>query len=406
MPKKAEKYIKEGEILARNSLITLIFVALIKGIAGFMTGIVVLLVDALSSVADVLSLFASYIGLRLTLKRKGKGFKYGYYKVETFAALVVAITILYLGYKVIRESINRLTNPTPGHYTLVGIGAVLVSIIFSIQLARQLTKAGEKANSLSLINNAKDKKMDVISAFAVLAGIIANHFRVPYMEGIIGIVLSLFIIKVGVQSAKEAIFFLLDYWDDNKLVRKIDDIIKKEGDLVRSVKKIRLRRAGTFIFGEAFVEINPFADMKDLRSDLNKLSAKIKEANEHIRDFSIFEIIPQPKKIKVAIPVKGNNGLNSQIATEMEDMKYYIFVDIVNGKIKGYKAKKFTFKEPKDYITIANLLKQEKVNILINSDLNSLLYYELQHIHHIAIYPNFSNIDKVKDTIKLLLIDT
>lgn len=401
----AQKHIKEGEIIARNSLIVLIFITIIKAIAGLITGMVVLYADALSSATDILSLFASYIGLKLSSKGRGKGFQYGYYKVETFAALVVSCMILYLGYRIIRESIYRLVDTTPGQYTMVGIGAVLITIFFSVRLAKKLTVAAEKANSLALMNNAKDKKMDVASAFAVLAGVVANHFRIPYLEGVVGIILSLFILKVGLYSAKEAVFFLLDYWDDYSLIRKIDRVIKKEADLVKSVRKIRLRRAGTFIFGEAFLEINPFADMKDLRTDINRLGSKIKEVNEHIKDFSIYEIIPLPKKIRVAVPITGNKGLDSHIAEKMGAMTHYIFVDIVNGKIKQYKVEKFTFRKKQDYIGIANLLKKKNVNVLVNSDLNSLLYYELQHVHHIAIYPNFSNINVVKDTIKLLLID-
>jgi cation diffusion facilitator family transporter len=406
MPTRAQKHIREGEIIARNSLFVLIFVASIKAAAGFATGMVVLLADALASVTDILSLFASYIGLKLSRQGKTKGFQYGYYKVETFMALVVSVMILYLGYKIIRESINRLADPSPGQYTLIGVAAVLISIGFSLRLAGKLTRAAEKANSISLMNNAKDKKMDVVSSVAVLAGIIANHFEIPYLEGTVGILISLIILKVGLYSAKEAVFFLLDYWDDYTLLHKIKKVLLKEGDLVKRVKKIRLRRAGTFIFGEAFLEVNPFADMKDLRNDLNKLGNKIKEVNEHIRDFSLFEMIPQPKKIRVAIPIIGNRGLKSQIAEKMGAMTHYVFVDIVNKKIKTHKVEKFTFRKKQDYIEIANLLKKKKVNILINSDLNSLLYYQLQHVHHIAIYPNFSNVDKVEDTLKLLLIDT
>ncbi|MBU1992490.1 MAG: cation diffusion facilitator family transporter [Patescibacteria group bacterium] len=405
MAKNVNKYIKEGEVIARNSLLILMFLAVLKGIAGLVTGIVVLYIDALSSLTDVVSLFASWIGLKLSTKTAKKGFQYGYYKLETFAALMVSFMILYLGYKVIRESINRLVDVSPGQYTLFGVGIVMISIIFSYRLSKKLMKAGENANSLSLIDNAKDKKMDVLSAFVVLGGLGANYLQIPYLEGIIGIFLSLFIIKVGLQSAKEAFFFLMDYWDDYKLLNKISRVLKKEGDLVQSVKKIRLRRAGTFIFGEAFLEINPFADMKDLRNDLNKLTEKVKEINPHIKNFILYEMIPDPKKIRIAIPIVGNHGLGSKIAERLGTMTHYMFVDIYKGKIKQHKAEKFTFAKKDDYIQIVELLKRKKVNILVNNDLNSLLYFQLQHIHHIQIYPKFSNIERVDDTIKLLLID-
>ena len=78
---------------------------------------------------------------------------------------------------------------------------------------------------------------------------------------------------------------------------------------------------------------------------------------------------------------------------------------IVNGKIGDYYIKELKESEKKP-TQLDNFIKQEKVNILIDNKLNSLVYYNLRRTQHILIYPNLSDINTVKDTIELLLIDT
>ena len=74
------------------------------------------------------------------------------------------------------------------------------------------------------------------------------------------------------------------------------------------------------------------------------------------------------------------------------------------GKVKKYYVKKLR-KEDKTPIELANFLKEEKADVIINNKLNSLIYYNLRKVHHILIYPNFSDLKNVKQTLKILTID-
>ncbi|HLG25976.1 MAG TPA: cation transporter, partial [Candidatus Gracilibacteria bacterium] len=95
---------KEPDNLSYGAKIALIglgeflILALIKAGVGFATGMIVLVADALASCSDMLTIFASYLGLRISKKSATKEFGYGYYKVETLAALIVSLVISYLGF--------------------------------------------------------------------------------------------------------------------------------------------------------------------------------------------------------------------------------------------------------------------------------------------------------------------
>ncbi len=401
----SKTYLLEGEKIAKQSIIKLFLLSLIKGAAGIFTGMTVIVADAVSTLADTLGIFAAYIGLKLSRRTADSKFEYGYYKIETFAAFLISLGIIYVGYVILVDSIESFTTPTPGSFYAFGILATLISIIASIMLSKKLAEAGAKVNSLALTASAKDKRTDVFASFGVLLSIVANYLEIPYVEGTISSLIALVILKEGISSAKESLFFLLDYWDDPKLYNQIRKIFEQEKDLVLEVKKLRLRRAGTFIFGEAFIKLNPFAELQDLREELELLQRKILELNPYFKDFSIYTSVPKSEKIRVAVPIKKGTTLNSELAPTLKSTNAYLFTEIKNNKIHNSYIKKLS-KEDKKPVELANFLKKEKVNILIDNNLNSLLYYNLRRTNHILIYPQFGDVKNASDTLKLLLLDT
>ena len=400
-----KRALKEGEIIARKSIFHLLILGALKTAAGLITGMHIMIADAVSTFADTLGVFASYLGLRLSRKSADKKFEYGYYKIETFAALVVSIGIMWAGYVILKDSFQTLKNPVEGQYRPFALTATAIAIYFSLNLSKKLQKVGEKVNSLSLIANAKDKKMDFYAGFVIIVSIIANYKNIPYVEGIVSIIIALFVLKTGISSTKESLFFLLDYWDDPILVKRIRKVFSKEHGVVSRVISIKLRRAGTFIFGEAFVEINPYSGLQDLRDELEVLKKSIQDLNPYIKDFSIHTHISKTENAKIAIPIEKGNGLKAQVASTLRKTSAYVFVEIKKGKIHKFYKKKISSKE-KTPILLAEFLKAEKINIVINNRLNSIIYYNLRRTNQIMVYPNLSNLRIVEEAVKLILLDT
>ncbi len=399
------KAIRDGEKVAKKSIFHLMILATIKFVIGFITGLPVLIADGISTIADTLGVFASYFGLKLSRKSADKHFEYGYYKFETFAALVVSLGIVTLSILVFLDGIETFQNPSEGQFQILAILATLTAIFHSHRLAKELKEAGERTNSLSLLANARDKKVDVFAGIAILISVVANYYEIAYIEGIVTIFISLIIFKEGILSSKESLFFLLDYWNNPKLQRKIRKILREDKGLVLEVKKLRLRRAGTFVFGEAFLEINPFAGLQDLRDELDILQNKIQELDPYIKDFAIYTHIAKSRKVKVALPIKSGKDLHAKLALSLKETSAYLFADLHNGEVQEFKIENIT-KDQKKTIALTKFLMDRKIDILIDNDLNSLTYYYLRRTHHILIYPNFSDVDNVKQTLELLLIDT
>jgi cation diffusion facilitator family transporter len=393
-----------GAKIALHGLVKVAILALAKLFIGIFTGMIVLIADALSSFADLLALFAAFLGLKISTKSADKGFSYGYYKVETFASLFVSLIIVYLGAEIFIKSLERFSESEAAQYQILGVIMVIVTFYESYHLAHKLKHTGKEINSLALLNCGKDKIVDMYIQVIVLAGIGANYFHIPYLEGAIGMGISLYTLKEGVLAAKESLYFLLDYYDDDKLIKKIRKTILQNSTVVKGVQDIKLRRAGTVIFGEALLELNPYSETGEIRNELTKLKVMVIDLEEYLKDFSLMITIPKPAKVRLAFPVVKADGMESVLAKTMEQTSAYVFVDIDGKRMKKYSSEKFRFRKD-DFSSMKDFLLKHKVHIVINNDMHSLLYYNVRHLNHIPVYPNFGNIDTVKNAVKLLKID-
>lgn len=388
--------------VARNSLFILIGLTAVKAFGGYVTNIVAIMGDAVGSFSDIIAASGIFIGLKLSQQRASKTFKYGYHKIETFISLLISVLILYAGVKIFAESIDRffISAETTAH--ALGVITAAISIAVSLFAYFYQNKIGELINSKAMMASASDKRNDAVVSLGVLGSVIADQFKVPYVEAVIGIAISILIIWTAVKYGKDALFYLLDYWDEPEVTEKIRNILQKS-KIVTHVKNIRLRHAGTYIFGEAFLEINPFTDSKDLRDEIHRLDREVEENVEHLGDIVLYIDPPKPTVVKVAIPICEENGLQSRIAENAAEPFRFFFIEIKNNAIKKFYSAPENFSINK-VTEIAKFLKDSRVNILISSMIKPLLYYNLR-LNNIKVYPHFLDVKDVENTVKLLLLD-
>lgn len=394
--------LKHAARVARNTLFIVLGLTIIKAFAGYITNIISLTGDAVGSFSDIIAASAIFVGLKLSQKKASSKFKYGYHRVETLISLLISASIIFAGYKIFEESIKRafITTQTTAHN--FGIAATIISIIASIFAFYYQNSVARKINSSALRTSASDKFNDSIVSTGVLASVIADKMHIQFVDMAVGVVISILIVWTGLKTGKDALFYLLDYWNDPKVTAQIKQILKKS-KIVTAVKNIRLRHAGTYIFGEAFLEINPFTDSKDLRDEIHRLNREVEKNVEHLGDLVLYIDPPKPMRVKAAIPIEKDNGLKSNIAENPDRPFRFFFVEIRNEGLRKFysRQEEFVIGEP---TKIADFLRKERANILISSMLQPLLYYNLR-LNNIKVYPHFLDVKDVENTVKLLLLD-
>ncbi|MBR4393774.1 MAG: cation diffusion facilitator family transporter, partial [Oscillospiraceae bacterium] len=141
--------------------------------------------------------------------------------IEYLSAMIISVIVLYAGITSFVESVKQIIHPETPDYNAVSLIIVAVAVVVKILLGRYVKSVGEKVNSDSLINSGEDATLDsVISASTLVAAGIFLIFHVS-LEAWLGAVISLVIIKSGVEMLKDTISQILGERNDSELARNI-----------------------------------------------------------------------------------------------------------------------------------------------------------------------------------------
>ncbi len=372
---------KQGQKATLIAAGTTIFFAIAKAVAGIMSGSIVLIGDAIHSAADSFSAFFAWIGLKIAQKKPTKKFPYGFYKAENIAALLISFLILFAGYEIIKESVNKLFVSSTLNIPLIAIGVALLDAIIMFFIGSYEVKTGKKINSQSLIADGRESKMHLFSSFIVLIGLVSSWLKISYLESVMGILISLFIFQIGISSIKDAILSLMDVSPSKEIEQKIKRILNNISG-IKGFENLKLRRAGMFIFGEVKVEIARSIDIKRANEISNIIENEVKKKVKSIDVFTVSFTPFSSKQQKIAIPVDEDNKLESSalLSEHFGRAKKFIFLEIDNKKIKNQYIKNNPYcqKELRAGLNTALFIIKEKVNSVITKEIGSISLHTLR----------------------------
>ena len=380
MKSKIEK-LKAGERAARNSGISILLLALLKAIVGFLSNSLILISDALHSIADFIAIFAAWFGLKISQRKPTEKFPYGYYKAETLATLFISIFILIAAFELLKEGYEKIFSASAITLPLPALSVALISLFYSYFLSGYLSKVGKQINAQSLIASSREKMVDVFSSILVFVGILLAFYRVPYVEGVFTIGISLLVLKIGIASIKDSIFGLMDIMPSVELVKKVEEIISAcKG--IEEYKDLRLRKAGPFVFGEVTIKIEKKINVEKAHQIADKIEKEVINSIPEIDSFTIHVEPHEKKEIKVAIPLSIKKGLDSRIMEHFGRANYFLFakLDRESKRIKGFyvKANPFKLERVKAGLSTAKFLTKEKVDVLITKEIGEISFHTLR----------------------------
>ena len=224
MKKQEEKGLSRERIIIRTSLIGIlanVLLAGFKAVIGLMTNSIAIVLDAVNNISDAGSSIITIVGTKLAGKEPDKKHPFGYGRIEYLSAMIISVIVLYAGITSLVESVKKIIHPETPEYTTLSLIIVAVAVVVKILLGRYVKGVGVKVNSDSLINSGEDATLDsVISASTLLAAGIFLIFHVP-LEAWLGAIISIVIIKSGIDMLKETISRILGERNDTEIAKDI-----------------------------------------------------------------------------------------------------------------------------------------------------------------------------------------
>ncbi len=316
----------DGARVARNVTIVTFFLAVGKLVAAVLTGSVAIMADAYHSFSDLIPIIAAWLGLKIAQKPANEKFPYGYYRAENIAALFSSFFIFFLGYEILSESAVRLsTGVTEVSNDAVGLGMIFVAVVVSYLLYRYQFLAAKRTRSQALMANAMETKMDIASALLVLVGFVASMLHVRYVEGAVGIILSLFVFYAGFEILRDSVLALMDAGVSAEELSRIRDAASGVPQ-VKEVKEIRARHSGPFLMVELTISVPERMDVDTAHIVADKVERSVMELG--IVDHVVVHVEPEKGEVILARPVNEDGS----IAEVFGSAPYFDILTIAYGK--------------------------------------------------------------------------
>ena len=223
-----QKERSRDQIIIRTSItgiIANVFLAGFKAFVGAASHSIAVVMDAVNNLSDALSSLITIIGTKLAGRAPDKKHPLGHGRTEYLSAAIISIIVLYAGVTAFVESVKKIITPETPDYSALSLIIIAVAVVVKILLGLYVKKTGEKVNSDSLINSGKDALLDAIIALTTLisAGIyIIWHVSTePYL----GAIISIIIIKSGIEMISDAISTILGERVDSDLAKDIKRVV-------------------------------------------------------------------------------------------------------------------------------------------------------------------------------------
>ncbi|MDD4151320.1 MAG: cation diffusion facilitator family transporter [Candidatus Gracilibacteria bacterium] len=225
--------------------------AIIKLIAGILSGSLVVISSAIDSMLDFFVSIVNGLALKKSAKKEDEIYNYGYSKIEGFAAIIEGIIILISGSLVAFLAIKKFFSGKFEINSDISLYFMGISIIFTIFIVYYLTKVAKKTDNLIIKSDALHYKTDLYTNAGIIITILLIKITGLFIiDVIVSVAISIYIIIGAGAIIKEAYEMLMDKALEKEKIQIIKKIILSASKEISSYHFLKTRKSGGSVFIE------------------------------------------------------------------------------------------------------------------------------------------------------------
>lgn len=211
--------------VSRNGIIVNVLLVIFKIAVGAAAGSIAVILDAVNNFSDALSSVITIAGTKLAGKAPDKKHPYGHGRIEYIAALLVAVIVLIAGLTSLKESVTRILHPADTDFTVISAIIIAVAVAAKVLLGRYFLAKGKEYHSGSLSASGTDALFDAVVSFATLVSAIISMVFSVNIEGWLGAVIALLILKAGWEIISDTVWDIVGKRSDESLSKQVRAIV-------------------------------------------------------------------------------------------------------------------------------------------------------------------------------------
>ncbi|MDY7032461.1 MAG: cation diffusion facilitator family transporter [Thermodesulfobacteriota bacterium] len=223
MAETADSQVNSGYRVTLVGVLVNTFLIIFKFLAGIFGHSQALIADAVHSISDLVTDFVVLFGLKIGRKTPDKDHHFGHARFETLSSSIIGLGLISIAVYLGIEAAFNIYRHTEHHPTWLAIGMAGLSIAVKETLYRYTIHVGKSIGSVAITANAWHHRSDALSSVAVLLGVTGAWINPDWhiLDSYTALLVSFFIIKVGLEVLRESVREFTDSAPDSKIVDEI-----------------------------------------------------------------------------------------------------------------------------------------------------------------------------------------
>lgn len=346
-----------------------LLIATIKVLIGVISSSIAIVSEGVNNLADAFTSILALVGAKLAKKHPDEKHPFGYGRIEYLASLVISTLILVTGIEMMISSIKLVFHPAEMSVSYLAIAIVAGTAIIKYILGVYTIKMGEKASSVSLIGVGTECRNDSFaSIITIITALIYLLFHVS-LDAYAGIIISLLIVKAGIDVLKETLSDLLGRPGEKELAKELYQKIRQTEGIIAAADMMLHNYGPDAWSGSVNVEIDHNKTVGEIYHFLHELQLDIMHQHNVTMVFGVYAVDNDHEEMKklrsvIAQFVKGHQNIKNFHAVYIEPVTRKIYCDfIVDYKLHDWESLRNEFIEymSKEY-------HQSKIELTIETE--------------------------------------
>lgn len=273
-----ELSVSRNRIIVRTSILGVvvnILLSLFKVVVGLLSNSIAMILDAVNNLSDALSSIITIVGTKLSSKTPDKKHPLGHGRIEYLSAILVSAIVLYAGLTSAVESVKKILSPQLPSYSSISFAIISVAVVVKLILGQYVKSVGGKINSTALKASGSDAFFDALLSFSVLVSAIIYTFFSVSLEAYVGLVISIVIIKAGIDMMLDTVSDIIGRRADPDLVKKLKEIILEEPQVMGAYDLILNNYGPDINYGSVHIELPDYMNVEEVDVLTRKLQDRI-----------------------------------------------------------------------------------------------------------------------------------
>jgi len=246
---------------------------------GFLSRSQSMVADGFNSAGDVFASVMTYIGNKIASQPKDEDHPYGHGKAEYIFSMIISFSLLLVSSEILKSSIRSIFSRKVFLFSWQLVSVAVFTILLKLGLYLYTRRAGRREDNLLVLANSEDHRNDIFVTTSTLLGIVLGSQGIYWLDGVVGIGISVWIAFTGIRIFFSSYRVLMD--------TNMDEILEK--DIINEIHSINgvdhIDRITAKPIGFKYIIIVKVSVLGDMTvSESHSIAAEIKEKLKHLKN--------------------------------------------------------------------------------------------------------------------------